>query len=83
MKFTVLLHPSMRDEVERLVADESAIGEAAMARDMMTSCRRLYQGELVRVDGLRIVRANGSGPALLRGRMARTTAAVSGGHWKC
>lgn len=83
MKFTVILHPSMRDEVERLVADESAIGEAAMARDMMTSCQRVYQGELGCVDGFRIVRANGGGPALLRGRMARTTAAVSGGRWKC
>lgn len=81
MKPVVILHPSMRHEVEALLADDSAAGEAALTRDMLRSVDCLYQGELGRVNGLRIVHTNARAPRLVVGRMPRTTAVIGEGRW--
>ncbi|TXH46142.1 MAG: hypothetical protein E6Q97_30240 [Desulfurellales bacterium] len=83
MKYTVILHPSLREEVERLVADDSATGEAAITRDMLRSVECLYQGEVGRLDGVRFARTPAHVPRVLSGAMPFTTAHVGAGRWAC
>lgn len=83
MKYTVILPSSLREEVGRLVADDSATGEAAITRDMLRSVEYLYQGEVGRLDGVRFTRTPAHVPRVLSDPMPFTTAYVSDGRWRC
>lgn len=50
MKYAVVLPPAMREHVERLLADESASGDAALARQALIGADIQYLSELVRVE---------------------------------
>lgn len=50
MKCAVVLPPAMREHVEQLLADESASGDAALARQFLIGLDIQYQAELVPVE---------------------------------
>lgn len=49
MKYAVVLPPAMREHVEQLLADESASGDAALARQVLIGADIQFLSELVRV----------------------------------
>lgn len=88
MKYAVVLHPAMREHVERLLADESASGDAALARQLLIALDIQYQAKLVpvefgRLDQFRIVHTPPNVPRVLSGAMPFTTAHVGAGRWAC